>query len=228
MENSAGAPAGGGSAAALGASFDPTQITQAFEDFLASATAILEQDFADLPGQIEQAVKSVADSFKDPKTLLSTALSDLMTVFQDLADDFVKFAQDLASDILNLIATLLEQVVIWLTEPVSIPFVSNLYQALTGDQLSVLDLTCLLAAVPGTILLDVITGSPTVPDTDNAAPTGAQDAAGEGSWHCPGSSQGASCSATRLSPLARLASASTPSSWASSREAAGSPGPGAS
>ena len=174
MENTAGAPpADGGSAAALADSFDPTVITDAFEKFLASAAAILKQDFADLPGQIEQAVKSVADSFKDPKTLLSTALSDLMTVFQDLADDFVKFAQDIADDILNLIAALLEQVVIWLTEPVSIPFVSNLYQALTGDPLSVLDLTCLLAAVPGTILLEVLTGSPTVPDTDNAAPTGA-------------------------------------------------------
>lgn len=174
MENTAGAPpADGGSAAALADSFDPTVITDAFEKFLASAAAILKQDFADLPGQIEQAVKSVADSFKDPKTLLSTALSDLMTVFQDLADDFVKFAQDIASDILNLIAALLEQVVSWLTEPVSIPFVSNLYQALTGDPLSVLDLTCLLAAVPGTILLEVLTGSPTVPDTDNAAPTGA-------------------------------------------------------
>ena len=185
MENSAGDPDGGDSAAALGASFDPTQITQAFEDFIAKATAALDQDFASLPGQIEQAVKSVADSFKDPKTLLSTALSDLMTVFQDLGDDFVKFAQDLASDILNLIATLLEQVVIWLTEPVSIPFVSNLYQALTGDQLSVLDLTCLLAAVPGTILLDVIIGSPTVPDTDNAAPTGAQERLGEGELAFP-------------------------------------------
>jgi len=43
--------------------------------------------------------------------------------------------------------------------------VSDLYHALTGDALSVLDLTCLLAAVPGTILLDVITGSPTVPAT---------------------------------------------------------------
>jgi hypothetical protein len=168
-ENTVGNPAGGGTVA-LGASFDSTTITQALEDFIAAVTPILQNDFKDLPGQIEQAVKSVADSFKDPKTLLSTALSDLMTVFQDLADDFVKFAQDIAPHILNLIAALLEQIVSWLTEPVSIPFVSDLYQALTGDPLSVLDLTCLLAAVPGTILLDVITGSPTVPATASAAP----------------------------------------------------------
>ena len=178
-ENTVGNPGGGGSVGALGTPFDSTTITQALEDFLAAVTPILHNDFKDLPGQIEQAVKSVADSFSDPKTLLSTALSDLMTAFQDLADDFVKFAQDIAPYILNLIAALLEQVVSWLTEPVSIPFVSDLYHALTGDALSVLDLTCLLAAVPGTILLDVITGSPTVPATVSATPAGSAAEAGK-------------------------------------------------
>jgi hypothetical protein len=173
-ENSAGATVGGDSAAALGASFEPTAITQAFEEFLTAAGAALERDFKDLPDQLKQALESVVDSFKDPKTLLSTALSSMITAFQDLADDFVEFAQDLASDLLKLIAALLEQVVIWLTEPVSIPFVSALYHCLTGDQLSLLDLTCLLAAVPGTILLDVITGSPTVPATVSATPAAAQ------------------------------------------------------
>jgi hypothetical protein len=172
-ENSAGATVGGDSAAALGASFDPGPITQAFDEFLTAAGAALERDFADLPGQVKQALESVADSFKDPETLLSTALSSMITAFQDLADDFVEFAQDLASDLLKLIATLLEQVVIWLTKPVSIPFISALYHCLTGDQLSLLDLTCLLAAVPGTILLAVITGSPTVPATVSATPAAA-------------------------------------------------------
>jgi outer membrane protein assembly factor BamB len=164
-ENAAGGTVGGGTAATLGASWDPGAITLAFDNFLTAALATLEQDFKDLPEQIKQAVESVADSFTDPKSLLSTALPGLMTAFQDLADDFVKFAQDLAGELLTLIAALLEQVIIWLTQPISIPFVSDLYQLITGDQLSVLDLACLLAAVPGTILLDVITGSPTVPTT---------------------------------------------------------------
>ena len=86
----------------------------------------------------------------------------------------MKFAKDMATYILNLIAALVEQIVSWLTEPISIPFVSALYHCLTGDQLSVLDLTCLLAAIPATILLDVITGSPTVPDTVSATPTAVQ------------------------------------------------------
>ena len=83
-ENTVGNPDGGGTVA-LGTPVDSTTITQALQDFLDAVAPILHQDFADLPGQIEQAVKSVADSFTDPKTLLSTGLSALITAFQDLA-----------------------------------------------------------------------------------------------------------------------------------------------
>ncbi len=64
----------------------------------------------------------------------------------------------------------------WLAQPISIPFVSDLYRALTGDDLSLLDLTCLLAAVPATILLDVLTGSPTVAGTEDDTLTSGADA----------------------------------------------------
>jgi hypothetical protein len=105
-------------------------------------------------------------------------LSSLVTVCQDLADDFVKLGQDMAHALLELLTSLLEQVVLWLAEPIDIPFVSDLYKLITGEPLSILDLTCLLAAVPGTILLDVLTGSPTVP-ADSAVLTGPQLGHGE-------------------------------------------------
>ena len=162
-ENSAGGSVGG---AALGASWDSGTVITAFETFLTSIENTLEQDFKDFPQQVHDKLASTVDTFKDPKTLLSTALSDLMTVFQDLGDDMVDFAKDAVPAVLTLADTLLGQIVAWLEDPVDIPFVSNLYKALTGDQLSMLDLTCLLAAVPGTILLDVITGSPTVPEDE--------------------------------------------------------------
>ena len=102
--------------------------------------------------------------------MLSTGLSDLIGVFAALADDMAEFAQAVAKDFLQLLDTVLNQIVDWLAQPIDIPFVSALYHALTGDQLSILDLTCLLGAVPGTILLNVLTGSPTVPDTAAAEP----------------------------------------------------------
>ena len=167
-ENSSAATIGPGPASALAASWDPGTITAAFDQFLTALGDALTGSFADLPGQIQQKIASTQDNFKDPESALSAGLSDLLAVFQALADDMVGFAEAVAKDFLQLLDTLLGQIVGWLDEPINIPFVSALYHALTGDQLSVLDLTCLLAAVPGTILLDVITGSPTVPDTMTA------------------------------------------------------------
>ena len=162
-ENSAGGSVGG---AALGASWDSGTVITAFETFLTSIENTLEQDFKDFPQQVHDKLASTVDTFKDPKSLLSAGLSDLLAVFEVLGDDMVDFAKDAVPAVLTLADTLLGQIVAWLEDPVDIPFVSNLYKALTGDQLSMLDLTCLLAAVPGTILLDVITGSPTVPEDE--------------------------------------------------------------
>ncbi len=171
-ENSSSASIGGGSATGVGASWDPGTISTAFEQFLTALENALTGSFADLPGQIQEKIAATQDNFKDSNSALSTGLSDLLAVFQVLADDMAGFAETMAKDFLQLLDTLLGQITGWLSEPVDIPFVSALYQALTEDQLSILDLICLLAAVPATILLDVITGSPTVPDTITAGPDG--------------------------------------------------------
>ena len=171
-ENSSSASIGGGSATGVGASWDPGTISAAFEQFLTALENALTGSFADFPEQIQEKIASTQDNFKDSKSALSTGLSDMLTVFQVLADDMAGFAETMAKDFLQLLDTLLGQITGWLGEPVDIPFVSALYQALTEDQLSILDLICLLAAVPATILLDVITGSPTVPDTITAGQDG--------------------------------------------------------
>ena len=175
-ENSASATVGPAPATALGASWDPGTITGAFDQFLTALDAALTGSFADLPEQIQEKLAATQDCLKDPKSALSTGLSDLIAVFQALADDMVEFAKAVAEDFLQLLDTLLGQIVSWLAQPISIPFVSDLYKALTGDDLSLLDLTCLLAAVPATILLDVLTGSPTVAGTEDDAVTSGADA----------------------------------------------------
>lgn len=167
-ENSSSASIGGGSPAGVGASWDSSAITNAFDQFLTQLGNALNGPFQGFPGQVQQKIAATQGNFSDPESALSTGLSDMLAVFQVLADDMVVFAETVAKDFLELLDTLLGQIVDWLAQPIDIPFVSALYHALTGDQLSILDLTCLLAAVPATILLDVITGSPTVPDTITA------------------------------------------------------------
>ena len=140
----------------------------------------------------------------------------MLTVFQMLADDMAGFAETMAKDFLQLLDTLLGQITGWLGEPVDIPFVSALYQALTEDQLSILDLICLLAAVPATILLDVITGSPTVPDTITAG----QDGPGARDRLASAAPQAGSCSASQASSSASSARPWTFSCRASTRHGA--------
>ena len=133
-ENSSSASIGGGPATGLGASWDPGTINAAFGQFLTALGNALTGSFADLPEQIQQKIAATQDSFKDPKSALSTGLSDLLAVFQALADDMVAFAQAVAKDFLQLLDTLLGQIVDWLAQPIDIPFVSALYHALTGDR----------------------------------------------------------------------------------------------
>jgi len=83
--------------------------------------------------QIQQKIAATQDNFKDPESALSAGLSDLLAVFQVLADDMVEFAEAVAKDFLQLLDTLLGQIVGWLDEPIDIPFVSALYHALTGQ-----------------------------------------------------------------------------------------------
>lgn len=159
-----GAASVGLTAAASG--MDPSAILAAAEQFVGRLAAALEDSFADLPAQITQKMQGAIDSFKDPKSLVSTGVSAFITLLVDIVDDMVAFAKSFAADTIALLATMLDQFILWLDTPLDIPFVSDLYKLISGgDPLTVFDLACLVVAVPATILLDVITGSPTVPTT---------------------------------------------------------------
>ena len=120
-ENSASATIGGGPAAGVGASWDPGAINAAFEQFLTALGNALTGSFADLPEQIQQKIASTQDNFSDPKSALSTGLSDLIGVFAVLADDMAEFAEAVAKDFLQLLDTVLNQIVDWLASQSTSP-----------------------------------------------------------------------------------------------------------
>jgi hypothetical protein len=168
-ENAAGATVSAllGTASTAGL-WDSDSITEAWTTFTTSVDAAVSDSFADLPTQMHDAMATLADAFKDPKSLVSAGFGAMLAAFEAVADDMINFAERVAKDFLQLIATLLEQLVSYLNEPIDIPFIGPLYAAIThGDQLTLIDLMCLFAAVPGTILLDVLTGSPVVPATSD-------------------------------------------------------------
>jgi len=176
-ENSSGIAVGPTPTGLLTGGWDSGAVVAAHDRFMTAMMAALKASFSDLPDQVSQQAHKAGNSFKDPKTFFSTGISDIIGFFEVLGDDFVTFAQQIAADYLAMANTILQQIISYLNTPISIPFVSDLYKAIThGDELTFLDLACLLGAIPGTILLGVLTGSPTIPvdDTTGAVATDPQ------------------------------------------------------
>ena len=174
-ENAAGgSTATPSQAAAVAVGYDPHAIGAAISEFFIALEHTLATSFASLPGDIRTQMGKALDTFKDPKTVLSSGVSDIMVLMHDIADDLIEFAESFAKDTLTLLDSLLSQMIGFLANPIKIPFVSELYKLISGNDLSLLDLVCLIAAVPATLLLDVITGSPQVPSVNAATRAGAQ------------------------------------------------------
>ena len=141
---------------------DPGTVTGAFDTFLSSLLSTIEADFKDFPDQLKAKLGEMQGRFSDPKSILSNGLADILAVFQVLADDIINLGKAIAKDFLVLVDTLLQQLSLWINTSINIPFVSKLYKAIThGDDLTLLDLLLLIASIPVTILMKVITGAAT-------------------------------------------------------------------
>jgi hypothetical protein len=86
---------------------------------------------------------------------LSAILGDLLLgIAKDVIDGILSIMQEMAGDILKM-----------LTTPLDIPVLSPIYKWLTdGDTLTFLDLACLVAAIPATIIYKIIKEEAPFPD----------------------------------------------------------------
>jgi hypothetical protein len=73
-------------------------------------------------------------------------------------------AKSLVVKTLDIVKDLTTAVIETLNEPITIPIISKLYKTVAGDELSIMDLICLVAAVPATLLYKAVTGSTPFPD----------------------------------------------------------------
>ncbi|THU92755.1 hypothetical protein K435DRAFT_628344, partial [Dendrothele bispora CBS 962.96] len=56
-----------------------------------------------------------------------------------------------------------------LDAPLNIPVISSLYKKISGDDLSFLDLICLISAIPATIVSKLATGNTLFPDNSTTS-----------------------------------------------------------
>ena len=134
-------------------------MVSAFETFLDSVKASIDQEFASFPQSFVAFGHSFAELFANKKTFLQNALADLLGLIQTIVDDLISIAADIVKAFLVMLQSIINALVDYVTNPpaVSIPFVSSLYQSITGQPLSWFDLVAMIVSIPATIMFKVFT-----------------------------------------------------------------------
>ncbi len=121
----------------------------------------LGQDGEKIIGAIEHAIGDIGSVFTDPEhgpEYLLAAMLEIVKAVAILSLDALKVVLDL---ILEIIATVLEGFKSMMNAPWHIPFIEDLYSMITeGRQLSFLSFSCLLIAMPLTIISKAEFGEP--------------------------------------------------------------------
>jgi hypothetical protein len=103
-----------------------------------------------LIGAIDAVKADVIDQFDD-----LSATQIIERILAILADTLIQTAQNVLEAVLEILAQLSAGLMDVLTATIDIPVLSWLYRELTGDDLSLIDLLCLIAAIPATLVYKI-------------------------------------------------------------------------
>jgi hypothetical protein len=135
----------------------PSPSEAIFQDLM----TLLEQEGDTLSGACNAIKTDIVDQFG---TLSAT---DILKKFAAiLTDTLLQSAEHIIVAAIDVLAQLATGFVDMLNSTIDIPVLSWLYRELTGDDLSILDLVCLVAAIPATILHKAAAGHVPFPKGD--------------------------------------------------------------
>lgn len=129
---------------------------KALDRVLAELTKIYEDNGLEARAKaIREDLKTI---FERPENLLRGTLKLLLNLLHGVLDLALRIANTLINLILKLLGHALGLLRQLFNQTIPIPVVSALYKQMTGSDLTLIDLSLLIVAVPGTILYKVITG----------------------------------------------------------------------
>ncbi len=131
---------------------------QGFSQF-GAALGSLDSFFASAEGSIERrlfepAATILAPYIDNPATLLQLSLADLLALFAQVVQEWAKVAKELVAGMLQAAQAFvndLNDLPRWLDAGIDIPFFSALYEEVIGGNPSLMDLACLIIAVPAAL-----------------------------------------------------------------------------
>jgi hypothetical protein len=147
-----------GSCAASSSSLSPAGPVEAIFDDLIN---LLEAEGETLRAAADAIKTDIIDQFSN------LSVSDIIKKFVAIVADLVlKSAENVLVTLLDVFAQLLEGMIDILTAKLDIPILSWLYKELTQEDLSFLDVICLIAAIPVTLIYKVAAGKTPFPEGD--------------------------------------------------------------
>ncbi|RHZ70284.1 hypothetical protein CDV55_101406 [Aspergillus turcosus] len=136
---------------------DPSGLTGVLEDL----HNLYDDELGDVKDLISQMKKDCVDNFSD-----LTPIQVIQRVMAILAEFVLKSAQNVITTVIDVAKLLIDTVLDYLDAPLNIPIISPLYRKFVGDDLSFLDLVCLIGAIPTTIIYKLITKTAPFPDNN--------------------------------------------------------------
>lgn len=111
-------------------------------------------------------VEAIEDIYTQILTQLNTlSLTEIVTrLLAILANALVETAQNILDTVIEILGLLMSGLSDVLNAEIDIPVLSWLYEEIAGSQLTIMDLACLVAAFPATILFKVVNGQAPFPD----------------------------------------------------------------
>ncbi|KAL4994916.1 hypothetical protein BDV10DRAFT_188550 [Aspergillus recurvatus] len=140
---------------------DPkVQITKELENALTELFNLISME----EGDIVSMVKSLVEVVKDFASLSAKQLFERVAAI--ITDFVLNTAENCMLTLLDLTKLFADTLIAVLEAPLNIPILSPIYKTISGDQLSFLDLACLLAAIPTTVIYKAITDTAPFPASD--------------------------------------------------------------
>ena len=117
--------------------------------FTSGSGASLNQDFTKMIGDFS----TVLDQ---PGGLASVTVKELLNILDDVLNIVIDLAEDLLIALLDLVAFAVKQIDKLLNHELDIPFISALYELISGHPLTILDVLCLISAIPVHIVSSIL------------------------------------------------------------------------
>lgn len=113
-----------------------------------------------------ETVKSLQSIFQNPKSFADVAMYDIITAMEDAVLAILDVIEAVVDTLIDLAGAALTSFQDVLNKTIDIPVISWIYKQISGDPLSLLDLICLIGAVPTTIVYKLLFGKAPLSQAD--------------------------------------------------------------